>query len=132
MRSNEGGFTLVELMIAIGVGVVFIISVTTLTINSDRIGHRTRTVATANSFAENKIEALRSVGYLSLSNGTTDITSQLPSELKAPRSASLVIATAPGMTAVKKIDLSITYNEQGRPRTYSYTTFEGELGVGQQ
>lgn len=114
---------------AISVGIIFIISVTTLTINNNHIAHRSRDVAVANSFAENKIEALRSSGYLSLSDGTTNITSELPNELKAPRNASVIITSQ--TVSVKKAVVSVTYNEQGSPRTYGYTTYIGELGVGQ-
>ncbi len=130
IKSEGGGFTIVELVVAIGVLGIFIISVVTLMINTDRTGQRTRDVAVVNSYAENKIESLRSAGYLGLP-ASGDITAELPNELKTPRSASLNIGAAPSSTSVKKVELSITYNEQGTPRTYSYTTFIGELGVGQ-
>jgi hypothetical protein len=89
--------------------------------------HRDRVIT--NAYANSKIEALRSLGFLGLANGTTNITSELPEELKAPRSASLVVSTY--STSIKEVDLSITYNERGTPRTYTYTTLIGELGVGQ-
>lgn len=126
---SQDGFTIVELIMAIVIGAIFVVTVTNLTISNDHIGHRSRDVSVVNSFAENKVESLRSAGYLSLSNGTTDITSELPSELKPPRSASMVISNS--TTSVKKVDLTISYNEIGRPQTYSYTTLVGELGVGQ-
>ena len=126
---EEKGFTLVELIVAIGIGAIFAISVSTLMNSNNHIANRTRDTAVANSFAENKIEELRSRGFLSLSDGTSDMSGELPGELKAPRSASLVIS--PHTASVKKLNLAITYNELGSPRTYSYTTFVGELGVGQ-
>lgn len=120
-----------ELIIAIAIGSLFIGSVMTLLVQNARMAQRTRDIAVANSYTENKVESLRSSGYLGLSNGTTSLTSELPSELKAPRSATQIIADAPGSVSVKQVDISITYNNQGTPRTYSYTTFIGELGVGQ-
>ncbi len=128
-KSQESGFTLVELLVAIAIGSVFMLAVNNLIITNNHIAHRTRDLAVVNSYAENKVEALRSAGYLSLSNGTTSITEELPAELLVPRSASLVISTA--STSVKKIEISVTYNDLGKPRTHSYSTYIGELGVGQ-
>ncbi len=93
------------------------------------LAQRGRDVAATNSYVENKVESLRSAGYLSLSNGTTNVTSELPTELKPPRSGSVTISDE--STSVKKVDISVTYNDQGTPRTYTYTTYVGELGVGQ-
>lgn len=118
-----------ELVIAIGVSAVFIGAVTTLIIQNTRMAGRTRDIAVANSFVENKVESLRSIGYLGLALGTASLTSELPAELNTPRSATQIISTA--STSVKKVDISITYNDRGKPKTYSYTTFVGELGVGQ-
>lgn len=99
--------------------------------NNARIAQKGRDAAVVNSYAENKVEELRSIGYLGLvASGTpTDITGQLPGELQAPRNASLTITQQ--STSVKKAVLSITYNELGKPRNQTYATFVGELGVGQ-
>lgn len=127
---NQSGFTLVELITAIGIGAFFIIAVSTLLINSSRISQRGRDIAVANSFAENKVEALRSAGYLRLDAGvTTDITGELPAELAAPRNASLAVSQQ--STSIKEVLITIEYNDQGKQKTYSYTTYLGELGVGQ-
>lgn len=129
LESSEGGFTLVELITAIVIGALFFGAVSNLISNNSHLAQRARDVAAANSFVENKVEELRSAGYLSLSNGTTNITSELPSELKTPRSGSLVISSA--STSIKRVVITVTYNDQGKSKTYSYTTYVGELGVGQ-
>jgi type II secretory pathway pseudopilin PulG len=129
LRSDSNGFTIVELIAGIVILGLFVGSVVTLITNNARLSQRGRSLVSANSYAENKIEALRSAGYLSLTNGTTSLTSELPVELKTPRSASQTIASA--TPSVKRVDLSITYNEQGINRTYTYTSYIGELGVGQ-
>jgi len=126
---NQNGFTLVELMTAIVIGAFFFAAVSTLIANNSHLAQRARDVAAANSFAENKVEQLRSAGYLSLSDGTTDVTAELPAELKPPRSASVAVSSA--STSIKKIELSVSYNDQGSSQTYGYTTYIGELGVGQ-
>lgn len=126
---TKSGFTLVELMITILVGGVFAISTTTVVSENSHLVQRSRDQVAVNSFAEGKIEELRSVGYSGLNIGTVDITTELPSDLQKPRSASVQI-TSP-LTGIKKVYLSITYNNQGTQQTYPYTTYIGELGVGQ-
>lgn len=119
----------VELIIAVLVGAVLLLALNNIVTSHIYLSQRGRDLVVANAYAEQKIEALRSQGYLTLSDGAIDVTSELPSELKAPRNAVLTVSAQ--STAVKKIHLSITYNEQGAPRTQIYTTYIGELGVGQ-
>jgi type II secretory pathway pseudopilin PulG len=128
-NSDSSGFTIVELVIGIILIGIFTATVAMLQSNTARLAERGRDVTSLNSFAEDKIEALRSKGYLSISTGTQDISSELPSELNSPKSATLSVSSVPD--AIKQVDLSITYNEQGTTRTYSYTTYIGEIGVGQ-
>jgi type II secretory pathway pseudopilin PulG len=128
-NSDSSGFTIVELVIGIVLIGIFTATVAMLQSNTSRLAERGRDVTSLNSFAEDKIEALRSKGYLSISTGTQNISSELPSELNSPKSATLSVSSIPD--AIKKVDLSITYNEQGTNRTYSYTTYIGEIGVGQ-
>lgn len=127
--AGSRGFTIVELLVTMIVGGILAGSVAMFLAQHTHLAQRGRDVSVTNSFVDNKIEALRSAGYLSLTNGTTDITSEMPTELKTPRSASLAISDE--SAAVKQVDISITYNDQGAARTYSYTTYIGELGVGQ-
>lgn len=111
------------------VGSILAGATTLIIVDQARISQLGRDTALANSYAETTVEGLRSIGYNGLSNGTTDVTSELPSELKSPRNGEVVISDA--MTGVKQIDLTMTYNDQGTQRTYNYRTFIGELGVGQ-
>lgn len=123
------GYMTVELIIAIIVGAVLILCLNNIVISQEYLAQRSRDMAVANAFAENKIEGLRSQGYLGLSIGTTNITSELPAELKSPRTGTQVISSH--ATGIKKIHITITYNEQGVSRTYTYASLIGELGVGQ-
>jgi type II secretory pathway pseudopilin PulG len=120
---------IVELLIAIIVGAILMLSLSNIVTSHIYLSQRSRDVVIANAYAEQKVEALRSKGFLTLTDGTSNITSELPSELKAPRSASMAISSH--TAAVKKVRLSVTYSQQGAPRTHVYTTYIGELGVGQ-
>ena len=127
--SDSSGFTIVELVVGIIIIAIFTATVAMMQSNTARLAERGRDVSSLNSFAEDKVEALRSKGYLSISTGTQDISNELPGDLNSPKSATLTITSIPD--AIKQVDLSISYNEQGAQRTYSYTTYIGEIGVGQ-
>lgn len=126
---KQSGFSLVELMVAIFVGGIFVTSINSVFSSHAYLTQRTQNLVFANAYAEGKIESLRSVGYNGLTNGTSIVTSELPAELTAPKSGTVV--TSDYSAGVKKVELSITYNDLSTSRTYNYTTYIGELGVGQ-
>lgn len=126
---KQVGFTVVELIVAIAVGGVLATSASVIIVEQARVSQLGRDTTLANSYAETRIEAARSAGYLNLANSTTDITSDLPDELSPPRSGSLTISDH--ATGAKLVALTITYNNQGEAQTYNYQTLVGELGVGQ-
>ncbi|HEY5549986.1 MAG TPA: prepilin-type N-terminal cleavage/methylation domain-containing protein [Candidatus Saccharimonadales bacterium] len=126
---NEKGFTIVELIVSMIVGAIMIGSAILILTSGERLGQKHRDLVVANAFVEQKVEALRSTGFLGLADGTTSIASEMPTELNSPRSGSLQVSTP--SDGLKKIDISITYNESGTTRSYTYTTYIGELGVGQ-
>lgn len=129
LTSSEAGYTVVELLVAIVVGAILVGSVNNIVTSQVYLSQRGRDLVLANAYAERKVEELRSVGFLGLSDGTTTITSELPNELNAPRSGTVTVSSP--SSAIKQVDISITYNEQGATRTQTYKTFIGELGVGQ-
>lgn len=125
----EDGFTLVEILVTIIVGAIIVGSINVFVVAQGSISQRNRDDILANSYIEGKVEALRSMGFLGLSDGTTSIAGELPSELKAPRGGTVQVSSV--NTAIKKVDITINYNNQGDDRSLSYTTYIGELGVGQ-
>ena len=127
-KIGASGFTIVELLMVIIVSAVVIGSLSLIVSGHAHLSQRARNVVAADSFVESKIESLRSKGYLSLTIGTSSLTSEVPAELKQG-SASMTITQ--NSIATKKIFITITYNDQGQQRTYSYSTLIGELGVGQ-
>jgi type II secretory pathway pseudopilin PulG len=126
---KASGFTIVELLVTLLACAIMIGGVSIAVNSQSVIAQRHRDMVIANAYANSKVESLRSKGFLGLSNGTTDLTSELPDELKAPRGSTLVISDE--SVSVKRIELSVTYSERGESRTFNYTTLIGELGVGQ-
>lgn len=126
-RPNSDGFSIVELILSITIGVIFIVAVTQIVNNYISLGQKSRNVILANSYVEGKVETLRNIGYNGLNAGTTDLSTELPSQLPAPRSASLTITTP--SNGLKQADISVTYNDKGKNQTYSYGAYIGELSV---
>lgn len=130
-RLYSGGFTIVELLVVIIACGLFIGAVHVLITSNIHLNEKTRDAVVVNSFVEAKTESIRSAGFSSTSVGTTSITNEMPTELKAPRSATLTITNEAGSPAIKRILITVSYNDQGMQQTYSYATFIGEIGVGQ-
>ncbi len=128
-KQDSNGFSLVELLIAIVVGAAFISAMSLVVNNYTNLSTRHRNLVLANSYAEAKIEELRNNTYNSLATGSTNLTGELPASLPSPKSATMVVTQS--QTGLKQIEITITYNDLGNTKTYSYKTYEGELGVGQ-
>jgi prepilin-type N-terminal cleavage/methylation domain-containing protein len=129
IRHSSEGFTLVELLVSIAVGAIVIASLNMLVSGYLHVSQRGRYLSAANSFVEGKVEALRNSGYNAAVSGTTSLTSQLPSVLPPSKTASMTVG-APS-NGIKQVDITVSYKDQGVTQTYSYTTYLGELGVGQ-
>ena len=127
-KLTSAGLTIVELLVAIAVAAVVTGTLSEVVTSYVHTAQRGRYLNIANSYVEGKVEALRNMGYNGLAIGTTSLTTDLPAQLPPKSTASLTISNAsPG---IKQIDITITYKDQGT-NSFSYTTYIGELGVGQ-
>ena len=126
---SSDGFTLVELLVAIAVGAIVTGVLSQVVTSYVHVAQRGRYMNLANSYTEAKVEALRNSGYNSLTAGTSSLTSELPTQLPLSRSASITVSSP--STGLKQIDITVSYNDQGQTNSYAYTTYIGELGVGQ-
>jgi len=126
---NTAGFTIVELLVTIALSGIIIGSLSQVVTTYLHLSQRGRFLNLANSYAEAKVETLRNLGYNDISLGTTNISSELPNQLPPTRSASMVVTSPSG--GIKQVDLTVTYKDQGQSNSYGYTTYVGELGVGQ-
>ena len=129
MKKSGGGFTIVELLVSIAVAAIVTASLSQVVTSYVHVAQRGRYLSQANAYIEAKAESLRNAGYNAVGLGTTNLTSELPSRLPPSRSASMTVTNPSG--GIKKIVLTVSYKDQGKTNTYSYTTYLGELGVGQ-
>ena len=127
-KLTPGGFTIVEALVAIVLAGVLIGTLTQVVTTYVHLAKRGRYLNLANSFVEAKVEALRNSGYNALTIGTASLNSELPSQLPPGKSASMVTTQETGL---KRIVITVAYNDNGQSNSYSYTTLIGELGVGQ-
>jgi prepilin-type N-terminal cleavage/methylation domain-containing protein len=132
-RLSSSGLTLVELLVCMVVASVIIGLLSQVVTSYIHISKQGRFLNLANSYVEGKVEALRNGGYNSLvviaGSTTTDLTGELPSQLPPSRSASMTVTNpSPG---IKQVSLTVSYRDQGKNNSYGYTTYIGELGVGQ-
>jgi hypothetical protein len=129
VNRDSAGFSIVELILAIVVGVSLIGSLSVIANNYALIGQKSRNIVLSNSYAEGKVEAIRNAGFNNLNNGTTSLTAELPGQLPSPKSGTQTVSTP--QAGLKEVNISISYTQQGLLKTYQYSTFVGELGVGQ-
>lgn len=129
LRKNDHGFTLVELLVSIAVAAIVIASLNQLVSGYLHVSQRGRYISLANEYVESKVESLRNQGYNSLNAGTYSLTSELPSTLPPSRAASMTVGAPSG--GIKQVDITVSYNDNGISNSYAYTTYIGELGVGQ-
>jgi len=133
----QSGFTVVEVLITISVAGFILLGLFAMTNSLNLVNDRARDLTLANALAEHEIESLRSIGFSGLVDGNYDYTDEMPPSLAEPRSATYTISTAldnasgSSMPNLKKIDMTLTYDDHGSTRSLFYTSYIGELGVGQ-
>lgn len=126
---KQNGFTIVELVITIVLFAILVPSIASFLNFLTDLNARSRNLATVNAMTENKVESLRSKGFVAVPLGTVDFSSELPPALAKPRAASYVVSAV--NPSLKQVDVSISYTDHGQPESYTYRTYLGELGVGQ-
>lgn len=128
-NKNQNGFTVMELLISIGIFGIVVPSLASGINNLIIINNRARDLALTHLIAENKLEQLRNAGYNSLTSGTVSFSSELPNELSPPRSASYTVVYPEA--GVAEISVNIDYKDYNQTRNLQYKTVISELGVGQ-
>lgn len=133
---SASGFTLIELIVTIAV-IGILLPVVIMFLNAiNAMNGRANTLSTVNAYAENRIETFRSAGFQSVPITTGPVTftgtEALPEAVPKPRSATYEVTfLASGNTSVKKIVITTSFRSPTGTETKKYTTYLGELGVGQ-
>lgn len=120
---------MLELITAIGIFAIVIPALALGVRSLIVLNNRARDLSLVSLVAENKTEQLRSSGFNSLDEGTTDFSAELPSELSRPNSASYTITNPED--GIKEVTVTISYWDYSTSKTKTYKTIVSELGVGQ-
>lgn len=129
MFKKARGFTVIEVMIGIGLFGIIVPSIIMAIISLNQLNDKSADLTYANVIAENKIESLRSAGYNSMNNGVYDFTNELAATFTQPRNANYTISTPE--TGIKLIEVNIEYTQQGILTELQYKSLISELGVAQ-
>lgn len=126
----NAGFTIIELIVTILVFGFIAAGLAEVFLGVTNVQRNAGYLQSATTAAQTEVESLRNNNYDQLSNGQNiNFTSQLPSKLPSPRSGTVVISTP--MTGVKRVDVTITYNQDGHTQSVELSSLIGIIGISQ-
>ena len=129
MKKQEG-FTLVELLAAIGIMGIMVIAIVSLYITIENTQSRSYHLEIATRAGEKQIESLRNSQYGALVPDTSiDFSNDLPDELPEPKTGTVDVSEPE--LGLRRVDVTITYNERGGDKTVKQSSFIGIIGIGQ-
>jgi type II secretory pathway pseudopilin PulG len=127
--SREQGFTVVEVLIGIGIFALVMPSIIIGIVSVARLNDRSADLNRANIIAEKKVEEIRNAGFNSLTNGTIIFTQELDASFTEPRYAAYTISSP--KVGVKEISIKIEYMDNSNVKELFYKSLISELGVAQ-
>ncbi|CAN5119631.1 hypothetical protein BH09PAT3_BH09PAT3_2800 [soil metagenome] len=126
---QDGGFTLVEIVVAIMMLGVAIASISSIFISIRNVQLQTALYDSANRAAAREIESLRNDSYAGLVAGQTiNFTNDLPTILPNRSGSAVISAPSDGL---RRVDATVTYKAQGKTRTVTLSSLIGEIGITQ-
>lgn len=129
-RLTNAGFTLVELLITMIVLGLAIASLGGLYYVIQQSQVKAQHYDIAVRAARTEIEDLRNNGYDSLTPGSTiTFTSSLPSSL--PSNKTGTVAVSKPMSGLRRVDVTVTYNDYGTSESVILSSDIGIIGLGQ-
>lgn len=130
VRSDESGFSLVELLAAIIVLGIVAGSITAIFGGIQRVQTATNYHETATRSAQREIEVLRNNNYGSLTPGVNiDFTSSLPSTLPNEKTGTVVV-TEP-VSGLRRVDVTVSYKHGEKTHNVRLSSMIGEIGISQ-
>jgi prepilin-type N-terminal cleavage/methylation domain-containing protein len=124
---RQQGFTIIELVVTLVALGFFAVSIGTLFTNLTEEQHNTDLMAVASDAAETEIESLRNNGYSSLTAGTVNFSSSLPSVLPSNSTGSAVI-TKPSADIVR-VDVTVTYYVGTKSHSVELSSLIARIGI---
>lgn len=127
---RQGGFTLIELIVAISLMGLIIVGLTNLYITVETLQRKSYHLELASRAGEKQIESLRNSQYGALvPESTMDFTDDLPDELPEPTSGTVYVSEPE--LGLRRVDVTISYKDGGDTKTVKQSSFIGIIGIGQ-
>ena len=138
-RSNERGFTIMELIVAMVFLGIVLVSLSNLFIFIRQINRAANNYTVATQVAQQLTEQYRNTPYANIAVGTTDVTttalSAYPS-LLSPRSATTTVSyiTTSGAASgtdvgLKKAEVSVSYTDRTGVKSVQFSTWISNMGL---
>lgn len=128
-KQNAKGFTLVEMMMTVIVLGLAVTVIAGLYYQMQGVQTSSRHLDLATRAAQTEIEVLRNNSYNSLTpGGTIDFTSSLPAGL--PNGKTGQVAVSEPINGLRQVDVTINYNDDGKPQTVKLSSTIGVIGIG--
>ena len=128
LRSDSNGFTLIELLVTILVLGIAITSLAGMYYVMQSTETKSQHYDVAVRAARTEIEDLRNTGYNALTPGT-NFSFTPPSSL--PNATGNVAVSEP-MTSLRRVDVTITYDDFGNQQQVELSSDIGIIGLGQE
>jgi prepilin-type N-terminal cleavage/methylation domain-containing protein len=128
--NDNAGFTLIELIVTILVFGFVAAGLTEVFLGVTNVQRNAGYLQSATTAAQTEVESLRNNNYDQLPNGQNiNFTSQLPSNLPAPRSGTVAISQP--IAGVKRVDVTVTYTQDSHTETVELSSLIGIIGISQ-
>lgn len=127
-KSKQDGFTLVEMLISIAVIGIAAVGIASLFYTVQYTQRSAQYQTTATRAAQRQIEVLRNSSYNSLVAGQTiSFTNDLPDTLPGTKSGSAAVSEP--SAGLKRVDVSVSYTDNGKVRSVDLTSYIGVIGI---
>lgn len=128
-NTTSGGFTLVEMLITVVILGIAITTIAALYYSMQKVQNSSRNLDLATRAAQTEIEVLRNNSYNSLTPGQNiDFTSSLPAQLPGNKTGTVVVSQP--TDGLRRVDVSVTYNNNGTSKTVELSSTIGVIGIG--
>jgi len=127
---DNKGFTLVELVATIAVVGIVSLGVANMFYSIQYIQQESNYLERATRAAQSEVEVLRNNSYNSLTVGQSiDFTDSLPESL--PNGSTGTVAVAEPSPGLKRIDVTVSYNDGDQQQAVTLSSLIGVIGLSQ-
>jgi prepilin-type N-terminal cleavage/methylation domain-containing protein len=126
---NQIGFTIIELIVTIIVFGFVAAGLAEIFVSVTNVQRNANYLQIATTAAQSEVESLRNNNYDQIPNGNINFTNHLPTNLPKPCSGTVVVSQP--ITDLKRVDVTVTYNQDGHNNSVVLSSLIGIIGISQ-